>query len=156
MNSHIREAIEQALFEQVLSTIRETLSELGNSARNNLDSASTERHRGPEVTHPEKKLGKASLNWEEISVIRIMTIKENSFEPQGSDGDYDLVIGANLPLLLFMNSLLDDPCTPEKPTPPRQYRIATCWTISAGGHSRKRIFCPIYRLGEVLVGMYDN
>ena len=58
VNSHIREAIEQALFEQVLSTIRETLSELGNSARNNLDSASTERHRGPEVTHPEKNLGK--------------------------------------------------------------------------------------------------
>ena len=50
VNSHIREAIEQALFEQVLPTIGETLSELGNSARNNLDSTSAERQRSPEVT----------------------------------------------------------------------------------------------------------
>ena len=50
--SHVRGTIEEAISEQVLSTIRETLSDIGNSASANLDSASGERHRSPEVTYP--------------------------------------------------------------------------------------------------------
>ena len=75
LNSHITGAIEQAISEQVLPTIRETLSELGNSARNNLDPASGKRHRSPERTHP-KRAWENIPKLSELSVIRIITIKK--------------------------------------------------------------------------------
>ena len=75
LNSHITGTIEQAISEQVLPTIRETLGELGNSARNNLDPASGKRHRSPEITHP-KRAWENIPNLSELSVIRIITIKK--------------------------------------------------------------------------------
>ena len=60
-NLHIRETIEQVISDQVLLSIRETLSVINSGARPNVDLMSSERHRSPEI--PERKLGKMYQNW---------------------------------------------------------------------------------------------
>ena len=51
---HIRETIEQVIFEQVLPTIREIFGDFGNGAGVNTDLASSEQYRSPEVNYPKR------------------------------------------------------------------------------------------------------
>ena len=88
LNSHIREAIEQVISEQVLPTIRESLREVSSGARTNKDLTSSERHRSSAENYPRRiwelipKVNRDANNQNRHS-------KENSFEPPSSDEDYD-------------------------------------------------------------------
>ena len=88
LNLHIRETIEQVISDQVLPSIRETLSGINDSVRPNVDLTSSERHRSPE-THLRKKI------WENVTKSNKSVNnhnhhkRANSFEPH-IDEDYDI------------------------------------------------------------------
>ena len=54
LNLHLREAIEQVIADQILPTIRETMGEISNGARTNVDLTSSERFRIPEMHYRKK------------------------------------------------------------------------------------------------------
>ena len=87
-NLHIRETVEQVISDQVLRTIRETLGEIGNGARPNVDLTSSERHRSPEMQCSKRAWKNIPKSNKTISDQNRHNI-ENSFEPHSSDEDYD-------------------------------------------------------------------
>ena len=73
---HIRETIEQAISDQVLPSIRETLSVINSGAKPNVDLTSSEQHRSLE-THSRRKIWENVPKWKIINqwVIKIITIE---------------------------------------------------------------------------------
>ena len=88
LNLLISEANEQAISKQVLPTMSESFCERGNSAFANMDLASSERYRSPEMNYPQR-------TWRIVpnskrNVINLNSHnKENSFKPHSSNYDYD-------------------------------------------------------------------
>ena len=91
LNLHLRETIEQVIADQILPTIRETMVEISNGARANVDLTSSERYRIPEMHYSKK-------TWDNIPKLnKIISDQnrhniENSFEPHSSNEDYDTTL----------------------------------------------------------------
>ena len=72
----------------MLLTVRETLGEIGNGARLNVDLTSSEQHRSPEMHCSKRAWINMPKSNDSISNQNRHHI-EDSFEPHSSDKDYD-------------------------------------------------------------------
>ena len=84
LNLHIRQTIEQVISDQVIPTVRETLSKINSGARPNVDLTSSERHSSPEMHYLPKVWGK--MNKSDSNQNRHNT--ENSFERQSTAPEF--------------------------------------------------------------------